>query len=118
MRRTLTLTALLTALVAPTVTASAAPTADFTYDAQQVVGSAHTYDASASLCDVPPCTYTWRWYRPTTMTSYDRLGTPMGTGPVITFAFSSAGVKNVVLVVVDSGSTHGRASVTRGVVVK
>lgn len=118
MRKTLTLTALLTTLVAPTAAASAAPTADFAYDPQQVVGTTHTYDASASVCDVPPCTYAWRWYRPTTMTSYDRLGTPMGTGPVITYAFSSAGVKNVVLVVVNSGSTHGRASVTRGVEVK
>ncbi len=77
-----------------------------------------TFDATASLCDVPPCSYSWRWYRPTTPTDFDRLGTTMGVGPIIQFAWTTTGPKNVVLTVTAANSTHGRGSATKQIVVR
>lgn len=84
--------------------AYAPPVASFTVDAAtQTVGSTHTYDASASVCGLDPCRYQWRWYR---TTGTDRLGTTMGEGPVLNYAFTGTGKKLVVLKVTQPNGTN------------
>lgn len=42
------------------IPAQALPSPAFTATAQQTVGVPSTFDATATVCDVAPCLYTWR----------------------------------------------------------
>lgn len=108
--------ALTLALAGP---AQALPVASFTVSTLvPKVGQPVTFNGAASTCTVAPCSYSWRWYRPTTATDYDRLGTSMGYGVKITYAFARTGPKRVVLTVTAGNSTHGSGSLSRTVWVK
>jgi hypothetical protein len=74
------------------------------------VGQVITFDASASVCDFPPCRYIWSWFYPSGIT-----GGQMGEGPTIDFAFPSSAAGRtvaVVIKVVDNTLTHGFDSTT------
>jgi hypothetical protein len=93
--------------------ASAAPTADFTAStARPAAGQPVTFTFTGT-CDVPPCRIQWRWFR----SGGSSLGTSMGEGSVITYAFTQAAVYSVVARITNSTSTHGHASATHGVIV-
>jgi hypothetical protein len=69
------------------------------------VGDVITFDASASICDFPPCRYIWTWYYPSGIT-----GGQMGQGEIIDFAFPAEAAGRLVAVVVkvvDNTFTHG-----------
>jgi hypothetical protein len=92
-------------LIAPAAIAS--PTGvDFTAStATPAVGEVVTLTASDQIvCDYPPCRYQWRWFR---TTSYDRLGTTVGEGTTVRYAFTSPGTRIVVLKVTNSNGTNG-----------
>ena len=103
------------ALVVSTVgTARALPTADFTFaPSGPVPGEAVTFTFTGS-CDVPPCAVEWRWFRD----GGPRLGTSMGAGDEITYAFSRSGAYRVVAKITNAGSTHGSATATHAVSVQ
>lgn len=102
------------ALLVPS-TALALPTATFTVSSsQQTQGVAYHYDSAGSVCDIPPCSYAWRYYR---TSSPDRLGTTLGSGPVGDFKIYDAGRFTVTLKVTNSGSTHGYSTYSRVVTV-
>ena len=89
-----------------TTPAAAVPTVAFSVSSVGLsVGTPATYSADV-VCDEPPCRYQWRWYR---VLGNDRLGTTMGEGPELTFAFSTPGLKRVVLKVTNATRTHGFA---------
>ena len=86
--------------------AAAVPTVAFSVSSVGLtVGVPATYTADV-FCDEEPCRYQWRWYR---VLGNDRLGTTMGEGPELTYAFSTPGLKNVVLKVTNATRTHGFA---------
>ena len=89
-----------------TTPAAAVPTVAFSVSSVGLsVGTPATYSADV-VCDEPPCRYQWRWYR---VLGNDRLGTTMGEGPELTYAFSTPGLKRVVLKVTNATRTHGFA---------
>jgi hypothetical protein len=94
--------------------ASAAPTAEFTFTPPApTVGQPVTFTFSGT-CDLDPCTVDWRWFR----TGGSSLGTSMGRGEVITYAFPTIGTYSVVAQITNAGSTHGSATATHAVVVR
>ncbi len=103
------------ALAVSTVgTARALPTSDFTFAPDgPVPGEAVTF-VFTGTCDVPPCAVGWRWFRD----GGPRLGTSMGAGDEITYAFSRSGDYRVVAKITNAGSTHGSATATRTVSVQ
>lgn len=86
--------------------AHAATTASFTWSPQApYVGQVVHFDGSASTCQRKPCTYTWTDEQPT--------GGLLGTGPVIDYAFQTAGTKYVTLTVTDRSRAVARAVMQR-----
>ncbi len=89
------------------------PTAPITVDiALPMVDQQVTFTATVA-CNLPPCRYQWRWYR----IPFDRLGSTMGEGEVMQYAFDTPGIKLVVLKVTDSGSTHPHVILTEAIIV-
>lgn len=94
--------------------ASATPTSEFTFSPQvATVGQPVTFTFRGT-CDLPPCTVDWRWFR----TGSSSLGTSMGSGPVITYAFPGIGNYSVVADITNAGSTHGSARATHVIEVR
>ena len=90
------------------------PVAAYVYSpTAPVTGQAVTFDASSATCADAPCTYTW------TDDGYDGAGGvnwALGSGKVLTFTFTGAGVKNIRLTVKDAdGDT---ASIVKSITVK
>ena len=104
----------LTAVVSTAGSARALPTADFTFSPSgPVPGETVTFDFTGS-CDLPPCSIEWRWFRD----GDTRLGTTMGAGDHLDYAFIRPGAYRVVAKITNSGSTHGSATATRVLVVQ
>jgi hypothetical protein len=98
------------ASVLVTTPAAAVPTVAFSVSSVGLsVGTPASYSADV-VCDEPPCRYQWRWYR---VLGNDRLGTTMGEGPELTYAFSTPGLKRVVLKVTNATRTHGFAAASQ-----
>ena len=94
--------------------ASAAPTSEFTFSPQTPsVGQPVTFRFTGT-CDIPPCSVDWTWFKP----GGSSLGTNMGEGEVITYAFPAVGTYSVVADITNAGSTHGSARATHAVVVR
>ena len=90
------------------------PVAAYVYSpTAPVTGQAVTFDASSATCADAPCTYTW------TDDGNDGAGGvnwAVGSGKVLTFTFSGAGVKNIRVTVKDAdGDT---ASTVKAITVK
>jgi hypothetical protein len=95
-------------------TASATPTAEFRFTpAAPTVGQPVTFRFSGT-CDLDPCAVDWRWFK----AGGSSLGTSMGGGEVLTYAFPAVGTYSVVARITNSGSTHGSATATHAVVVR
>ncbi len=101
-------------LVATASGARAVPTADFSFgpDAPAVAEPVHF--TFSGVCDVAPCRIQWRWFRD----GGSSLGTAMGEGEELDYAFAASGDYAVVAKVTNATSTHGSASTTRTVVVR
>jgi hypothetical protein len=98
------------ASLAVTAPAAAVPTVAFSVSSVGLtVGVPATYAADV-VCDVEPCRYQWRWYR---VIGNDRLGTTMGEGLELRYAFDTPGLKNVVLRVTNATRTHGFAAASQ-----
>lgn len=111
------LLALLLSLVAVFATAggaSALPTAEFTFTPTTPMLGQPVSFTFTGTCDAPPCTISWRWFQ----TDGTRLGTPMGSGPNITYTFPAAGTYSVVAKITNSGTTHGSATATHSLTVQ
>jgi hypothetical protein len=94
--------------------ASATPTAEFSFSpAAPTVGQPVTFKFSGT-CDLDPCTIDWRWFQ----TGGSSLGTSMGEGELLTYAFPAVGTYSVVAKITNAGSTHGSATATHAVVVR
>jgi hypothetical protein len=105
---------LVSALMLVPGAASAAPTAGFTFSpAAPSVSQPVTFRFSGT-CDIDPCAVDWRWFQP----GGSSLGTAMGSGLVLTYAFPAVGTYNVVARITNAGSTHGSATATHAVVVR
>jgi hypothetical protein len=93
--------------------ASALPKAEFTFDvAAPVVGQPVTFTFTGA-CDVAPCRIRWTWFT----TGGSALGTLMGEGPALTYAFPAVETYSVVAHITNSTPTHGSASMTHAVAV-
>jgi hypothetical protein len=92
-------------------TASALPTSDFTFDVTNpTVGQPVTFTFTGT-CDVEPCRIQWRWFTNT------RLGTTMGEGSVLTYAFDAVDSYSVVAKITNATPTHGSVSMTHALTV-
>ncbi len=65
-------------------------------------------------CDEPPCRIQWRWFGD----GGSSLGTSMGEGDQVVYAFTDAGSFRVVAEITNSHSTHASAISTQVVVVE
>jgi hypothetical protein len=93
---------------------SAAPTAEFTFSPQApTVGQPVTFTFRGT-CDVEPCAVEWTYFR----SGGSSLGTHMGRGEVLTYAFPAVGTYNVVAEITNGGSTDGLDRAAHPVVVK
>src|SRR4051794_21957641 len=114
---TITVALLLAAavLVGSAGSASALPTADFTFSPTQPAVRQPVTFRWTGTCDAPPCTFSWAWWPPDNSGN----GTSMGFGPTITYPFADAGTYHVRVRVTNGNSTHGQAPpVTQTVVVR
>jgi hypothetical protein len=116
--RTAGFTALLAAALVALLAAPAAatPTPEFTVGENPTVGVPVSFDATATICDAPPCGYTWRIFNGT------RLGITFGREPVATYTFTEPGLVQIGLRVVNSNPRFGgpsprEATVTRFITV-
>jgi hypothetical protein len=94
--------------------AAALPTAEFAFgptNPEVAQAVAFTFNGT---CDVPPCRIQWRWFK----TGGSSLGTVMGEGPNLTYAFPAVGRYSVVAKITNSTRTHAFASVTHAVSVR
>lgn len=92
---------------------SALPTASFVFaPTDPVAGDPVTFDFTGT-CDEPPCRIRWRWFQD----GGSSLGTSMGEGEHIQYAFDRAGSYTVVVKITNALSTHGSATATRVVMV-
>jgi hypothetical protein len=90
-------------------TASALPTASFTFaPAAPLAGDPVAFDFTGT-CDEPPCRVQWRWFGE----GGSSLGTAMGEGEHIDYAFDAAGTYSVVVKITNSLPTHGSATATQ-----
>src|SRR3954451_15483076 len=117
--RLLTITAALlltaAALVGSAGSASALPTADFTFSPTQPTVRQPVTFRWTGTCDTPRCSFSWAWWPPDNTGN----GTAMGSGPTISYAFADAGLYHVRVRVTNGNSTHGQAPpVTKTVVVR
>lgn len=94
--------------------ASAAPTAEFTYDPTAPAVAQPVRFTFTGTCDVAPCRIQWRWFR----TGGSSLGTSMGEGPVVTYAFSDVGTYFVVAKITNASKAHSVATVTHALPVR
>jgi hypothetical protein len=102
-------------LVGSAGSASALPTADFTFSPTQPTVRQPVTFRWTGTCDGPPCSFSWAWFPPDNTGN----GTFMGSGPDITYAFADAGTYHVRVRVTNGNSTHGQAPpVTQTVVVR
>lgn len=102
------------AVVALTPTASSAlPTAEFAISAATPAPGAPVTFTFTGTCDVPPCSVVWTWFQD----GGRRLGTRMGVGDQITYAFPRSGLYAVVARVTNSTPTHGSSKATHDLVV-
>jgi hypothetical protein len=83
--------------------ASAAPTAAFTYGPTAPAVREPVTFRFTGTCDVEPCSIEWRWFQAAGST----LGTTMGRGDVLTYAFPRAGNYTVRAKITNATSTHG-----------
>jgi peptidoglycan hydrolase-like protein with peptidoglycan-binding domain len=88
--------------------ASAAPTSEFTYDVMVPAVAEPVTFTFAGTCDVAPCRIQWTLFT----TGGSHLGTAMGEGLVLTYAFPAAGTYSIVASITNATSTHGSASMT------
>ena len=72
--------------------ASAAPTAEFTFSPPAPTVHQPVTFTFSGTCDLDPCTVNWRWFQP----GGSALGTSMGQGEVLTYAFPAVGTYSVV----------------------
>src|SRR6476619_3131318 len=94
-------------------TASALPVSEFTTSSTAVaVGEPVTLTFTGS-CDLEPCRIQWRWF----VVGGSSLGSTIGEGPEVIYAFSSAGDYFVVAKITNAGSTHGSSSSTQVITV-
>jgi hypothetical protein len=94
--------------------ASAAPTAEFTYrPTSPVVGRLVTFTFTGH-CDIAPCRIQWRCFK----AGGSSRGTAIGEGHKVTHRFTVAGTYFVVAKITNAGSTHGSATATHAVVVR
>src|SRR5437868_14316529 len=86
-------------------TAVASPTgATLAQDGVYVhVGQPVHFHGSYAVCDIPPCSESWKAYG----SGYSRLGTPIGYGPDLTFTPAKTGVFTIRYQVNNSGRTNG-----------
>ena len=105
--------ALLLAAGASSATARPVPSFTATAGLDQTVA----LDASASVCNIPPCGYTWKYFGPKT----NRLGVQMGNLAKISYRFPSIGFYTVTLTVSErcspAGSSWCPATISKGVTV-
>jgi hypothetical protein len=103
--------ALLLATGAASATAKPVPSFTATAGVNQTVA----FDASATVCNIAPCGYNWKYYGPTT----NRLGVQMGNVANISYRFPAIGFYTVVLTVSERCSPKGAswcpASISKGV---
>jgi hypothetical protein len=91
--------------------AVATTTAGFSYSpGSPVTGSPVTFDAAASACGAPPCSYAWS--DDGSPTRPPRVLYPLGTGQTMHFTFQGAGTKYVRLVVTDAAGRTPPSSTT------
>ncbi|GAB4008572.1 PKD domain-containing protein [Nocardioides ultimimeridianus] len=106
------LTAAAVVALTPAVS-SALPTADFTISATTPAPGAPVTFTFTGTCDQPPCSVVWTWFQD----GGSHLGTRMGFGDEITYAFPRSGLYAVVARITNANSTHGSASATHDLVV-
>jgi len=94
--------------------ASAAPTASVTYSPSAPLAAAPVTFTFTGTCDVAPCAIQWRWFK----SGGSSLGTTLGDGPVVTYAFAAAGTYSVVAKITNGGSTHNFATATHAITVR
>jgi hypothetical protein len=116
-----TLGALSLALLLPLVVvfstagvASAAPTSAFRVSTTNPTVRQPVTFTFEGTCDVPPCTIDWRYFPDSGGSS---LGTFMGRGEVLTFAFPAADGYRVTAKITNNTSTHGSAVATQSLTV-
>src|SRR3954454_10130636 len=78
--------ALVVVLLTPAV-ASAVPTSEFTIDNAAPQAGEPVAFTFTGACDLPPCRIQWRWFQ----TGGSHLGTTMGEGPQLAYAFPRSG---------------------------
>src|SRR6476469_3528347 len=102
-----------TAVLATAGPAVALPTASFTASSTSpAVGETVTFTFTGS-CDVAPCRIQSRWFN----NGGSHLGTVIGEGEQITYAFETPGTYSVVSKITNATSTHGSDSASMGLVV-
>ncbi|HJQ04499.1 MAG TPA: hypothetical protein VJ872_03600 [Nocardioides sp.] len=102
------------AVVALTPSASSAlPTADFTISAPTAAPGAPVTFRFTGTCDLPPCSVVWTWFQD----GGSHLGTRMGVGEQISYAFPRSGLYAVVARITNSTPTHGSAKATHDLLV-
>lgn len=94
--------------------ASAAPTAAFRVSTTNPTVRQPVTFTFEGTCDVPPCTVDWRSFADSGGSS---LGTFMGRGEVLTYAFPAADGYRVTAKITNSSRTHGSAVATQSLVV-
>jgi len=94
--------------------ASAVPTAEFAFGPTTPEVAQPVTFAFNGTCDVPPCRIQWRWFK----AGGSSLGTFMGEGPVLAYAFPAVGAYFVVAKMTNSTRTHAFATVTHVVSVR
>jgi hypothetical protein len=92
--------------------AAATPAPAFT--ATPGLNQTFTFDASATVCNIAPCGYGWKYYGATT----NRLGNQIASSdPVMSYRFPAIGFYSVVLTVSErctpKGARYCPASVTQ-----
>jgi hypothetical protein len=100
-------------MVGPAESAFAAPIADFSFTPKAPAVDQSVTFTFTGTCDLPPCRIQWRWFT----ADGNRLGTTMGEGPVLTYAFPRPDVYSVVAKITNASRLPDSASVTRTVAV-
>ncbi len=104
--------ALVAVLLTPT-TSYAQPTASFSFSPPSPTTAEPVAFTFTGSCDAPPCRIQWRWYE----SGGSSLGTSMGEGDQIVYAFAAAGSYAVVVRITNSLPTHGSATDTQSILV-
>lgn len=106
MRRYLVLPLTVALALSLATAASATPVPAFTVSENPTVGVAANFDATATICDAPPCGYTWL------IVDGSRLGITFSRLPTATYTFSErqVGLIQIELTVVNSNPRIGGPS--------